>query len=195
MHNAHAQQPISIVALGDSLVAGYELPKEKAFPKQLEKALQARGYKVTVQNAGVSGDTAAAGLARLDWAVPKNTDAVIVELGANDALRGIDPKQTFQTLDTLLQKLKAKNVEILLAGMHTPQSYGPEYANAFAQMYPDLAKKHDVLLYPYFLDGVALKPEYNLPDGLHPNAKGVEIIVERILPTVETLLKKVQQNK
>lgn len=184
-----AKEPITIVALGDSLVAGYNLPKADAFPAQLEKALIKKGHNVKVFDAGVSGDTAAAGLTRVDWAVPEGTHAVIVELGANDALRGIDPKETFKALDALLQRLKEKNTVILLAGMKGPRSYGPEYKEAFETMYPTLAKKHNTLLYPFFLDGVALNPKLNLEDGIHPNKQGVAVIVERILPFVEDLIK------
>lgn len=193
----HTQKglPITIVAFGDSLVAGYELAQSEAFPAQLEKALREKSYNVNVQNAGVSGDTVAAGLARVDWAVPKGVDAVIVELGANDALRGIDPKETRNAFDELLQKLKDKDVELLIAGMQAPQNYGPDYRDAFASMYPDLAKKYDAIHYPFFLEGIALNPKYNLADGIHPNPQGVQVIVQNILPKVEELIKRIEAKR
>ena len=180
--------PIRIVAFGDSLTAGYNLSPADAFPAQLERALAAKGARVEVINAGVSGDTTSAALERFDWAVPDGTDAAIVELGANDGLRGQPPEQARRNLDTIVSRLRAKGIEVLIAGMQAPRNWGEAYARAFDPMFADLATAHGALLYPFFLDGVALKPELSLPDGLHPNARGVAVIVERILPTVEELI-------
>ena len=185
-----AAEPITIVALGDSLTAGFQLPPRAAFPVRLEAALRSRGHDVTVQNAGVSGDTTAAGLARLDWAVGPEADAVIVELGGNDALRGLAPDVTRANLDALLGRLNERNLPILLAGMLSPRNLGAEYATAFDAVYPELAEKHGTLFYPFFLDGVATDPALNLDDGIHPNEAGVDVIVERILPTVEALIER-----
>lgn len=188
MSPAPAKAEMVIVALGDSLTAGYQLPPKQSFPAQLEAALKARGQDVRVVNAGVSGDTAEAGLARLDWALPGDADAVIVELGANDALRGLDPDKAKAALDTVLTRLSDKGLPVLLAGMLAPRNLGPEYAGAFDAIYPDLARKHGALLYPFFLDGVATNMKLTLPDGLHPNGEGVAKIVEGILPKVEELI-------
>lgn len=188
-HEAEAGTPV-IVALGDSLTAGFGLPQDKAFPAQLEKALKARGQDVKVVNAGVSGDTAAAGLARLDWALPQDASAVIIELGANDALQGLDPAATKATLEKIIADLKGRGLPILLAGMEAPRNLGKDYVEQFRAMYADLAQRYDLILYPFFLDGVALDDGYLLDDGLHPNAAGVERIVEGILPKVEELLAK-----
>ncbi|GGE42960.1 arylesterase [Agaricicola taiwanensis] len=181
---AHAQ-PVKIVALGDSLTAGYQLPPNQGFAPRLQAALQARGYEVVIENAGVSGDTASGGADRLDWAVGENVDGVIVELGANDALRGVDPDVTRKALDRILSRLKERNIPVLLAGMYAPRNMGPEYVQAFDRIYPELAVKYDVPLYPFFLDGVAGDRTLNLGDGVHPNEAGVGEIVERILPMVE----------
>ncbi|MGU3492687.1 arylesterase [Xanthobacteraceae bacterium A53D] len=179
---------LKIVAFGDSLTAGYQLPRTDAFPAKLEAALKAKGYDVNVANAGVSGDTSSAGLARLDWSVPQGTDAVIVELGANDMLRGQDPNLTRRVMDEILTKLKGRNIPILLAGMRAAPNYGPEFQKAFDAIYPDLAAKHGVLLYPFFLEGVAGDRALNLKDGIHPTAAGVDKIVAAILPDVEKLI-------
>ena len=180
--------PLRIVALGDSLTAGYQLPAGDAFPAKLQAALRAKGHDVEVVNAGVSGDTAAGGLARLDWSVPDGTDAVIVELGANDMLRGLDPARTRATLAEILQKLRARGLPVLLAGMLASPNLGPDYKAAFDAIYPDLSGQYGALLYPFFLDGIALDRGLTLPDGLHPNAPGVDVIVARILPSVEALI-------
>ncbi|MGO4706708.1 arylesterase [Microvirga sp. 2MCAF38] len=181
-------QPIRLVALGDSLSAGYQLPGEAAFPVALERALRTKGYNVEITNAGVSGDTASGGLDRLDWSVPDGTDGVIVELGANDMLRGLDPAIPRQSIETIVERLKARNIAVMLAGMMATRNLGPDYAQKFDTLYPDIAKKHGLVLYPFFLDGIAGDRALNLPDGLHPTAKGVEVIVERILPSVESFL-------
>ncbi len=177
-----------LVAFGDSLTAGLGVMPEKSFANQLEAALRAKGLPVRVVNAGVSGDTTAAGLARLDWAIPEKADAVIVEFGANDALRGLRPKQARSNLDAIVTRLRQKGLGVLLAGMLAPRNLGPEYAKAFDPIYAELAAKHKVALYPFFLEGVAGKRALNQPDGLHPNAKGVAAIVANILPQVERLL-------
>ena len=180
-----AMRPLKLVALGDSLTAGYGLSGEAAFPAVLERALRARGYAVSIANAGVSGDTTSGGLARLDWSVPDGTDGVILELGANDMLRGIDPNVARQALDQILARLRDRGIPVLLTGMYASRNLGAEYVARFEAIFPDLAKKYGVPLYPFFLDGVAGVREFALPDGLHPTAKGVQVVVERILPTVE----------
>jgi acyl-CoA thioesterase-1 len=183
-----AAAPVSIVALGDSLTAGYGLDPGESFPEQLQAALAARGHDVSVANAGVSGDTASDGLARLEWSVPAEADIVIVELGANDALRGIDPAVTRQALADILGKLRARGQAVLLVGMLSPRNLGDEYAAEFDAIFPDLAQQHGVPLYPFFLEGVATNAALNQADGLHPTAAGVSTIVERILPQVEELI-------
>ncbi len=185
---APGEQPVKIVVLGDSISAGYGLPADAAFPAKLSAALKAKGEAATIVNAGVSGDTASGGLGRLDWSVPPGTDAVILELGANDALRGIDPALTKKALDAVLTKLAARHISVLLAGMKAPRNMGPDYVRAFDAIYPALASTHSVVFYPFILDGVAADPKLNQGDGMHPNAAGVDVIVARILPQVETLM-------
>lgn len=184
-----AAEPVRIVAFGDSLTAGYRLKAAEAFPAQLEKALRSKGHDVVITNAGVSGDTATAGLARLDWSVPDGTDAVILELGANDALRGVDPIKTYEALARIVASLKQRGIQILIAGMKAPRNMGAEYVQTFDRIYPYLADHHKVLLYPFFLDGVAGKRNLNQQDGLHPTAEGIALIVDRILPFTEGLIK------
>jgi acyl-CoA thioesterase I len=181
-------QPVKVVVLGDSLSAGLGLAAPDAFPAKLQKALKDKGVDVEIANAGVSGDTASGGRDRLDWSVPKGTDAVIVELGANDALRGTDPAITRSALSDIVQGLKARGVAVLLLGMLAPPNYGSDYATRFNTIYPDLSKSFGVPLYPFFLDGVAADPKLNQADGIHPTAAGVDIIVKKILPTVEAFL-------
>lgn len=188
-----AAQAQTILALGDSLTAGLGLDAPDAFPAKLEKALRAKGHDVAVVNAGVSGDTAAQGAARLDWALTDDVDAVIVELGANDALRGLDPAQAEAALKDIVAKLQARKLPVLIAGMRSPPNLGPDYATAFEGMYQRLATEPGVALYPFFLDGVAADPKLNQPDGLHPTAAGVDIIVSRMLPAVEALLAEVKK--
>jgi len=183
-----ADGPIKIVVLGDSLSAGLGLPVEDAFPTRLAEALKGKGVAATIANAGVSGDTASGGLARLDWSIPDGTDAVIVELGANDALRGLDPNLTKAALDAILRKLAHRHIAVLLAGMRAPRNMGSDYARDFDAIYPALASTHSVVFYPFFLDGVAADPKLNQGDGMHPNAAGVDAIVARILPRVEELV-------
>lgn len=183
-----ADGPVKVVVLGDSLSAGYGLPVQSAFPTKLAKALEAKGIAVAITNAGVSGDTASGGLGRVDWSVPDGTDAVIVELGANDALRGIDPAVTKTALDGILKKLKDRNIAVLLAGMYAPRNMGADYARDFDAIFPALASAYGTVFYPFFLDGVATDDKLNQRDGMHPNAAGVDAIVERILPKVEELI-------
>ncbi|MGX9390658.1 arylesterase [Nitrobacteraceae bacterium UC4446_H13] len=185
---AAGSKPLKVVVLGDSLSAGYGLPAASAFPARLQIALRAKGIAVDIDNAGVSGDTSSGGLGRLDWSVPDGTDAVIVELGANDALRGIDPDLTRKALGEIVQRLQARHIAVLLCGMLAPPNYGADYAARFNAIYPDLAKQFGVPLYPFFLDGVAADTALNQADGLHPTAAGVDRIVERILPVVEAFL-------
>lgn len=193
--SVQAAEPIRIVVLGDSLVAGFNIRVSEAFPAQLESALKAKGHNVEVINAGVSGDTTAAGLDRLQWAVPDNADAVILELGANDALRGLDPKAAKANLEKIITSVRGKGADVLLAGMMAPRNLGPEYVKAFDGMYPELAKTYDLLLYPFFLDGIAMDPALNLGDGLHPNPKGVAEITRRFLPKAEELIARVLARK
>ena len=178
----------TIVALGDSLTAGYGLPPGQGFAEQLQSVLRARGHDVSVIDAGVSGDTSTGGLARLDWSVPEDADVVIVELGANDALRGLDPSITRKALSNIVKRLKARGQKVLVAGMKAPPNLGDVYAAEFDAIYRKLAVAEDVLLYPFFLDGVAADPGLNLADGIHPSADGVARIVEKILPSVEALI-------
>jgi acyl-CoA thioesterase I len=192
---ANAASPVKIVALGDSLTAGYGLPDKDGFVRQLQAALTARGIAAEVNNAGVSGDTAADGLARLDWSVPEGTDAVIVELGANDMLRGLNAAVTHNKVDAILQRLTQRHIAILLCGMRAAPNLGPDYGHAFESIYPELAAKYGTLLYPFFLDGVAGNRNLNQGDGLHPNAAGVGVIVERILPKVEELVARVRSQR
>ncbi len=187
--------PIVIMAYGDSLTAGFMLPPDKAFPVQLEKALRERGHDVRVINAGVSGDTAAEGLARAEWTLSEPADAVILELGANDALRGIDPAETERALDALLAKFKARGMDVLLAGMEAPRNMGRDYADRFRDVFERLRLKYDTVFYPFFLEGVALRPELNMADGIHPTAEGVAVIVQSILPSVEALIERVKLRK
>ena len=182
------KKPIKMVVLGDSLSAGLGLPAAAAFPARLQKALEDKDIEVDMTNAGVSGDTASGGRDRLDWSVPEGTQAVIVELGANDALRGIDPKITRDALTDIVSRLKARGIAVMLCGMLAPPNYGSDYALQFNAIYPDLAKSFGVMLYPFFLDGVAADAKLNQADGMHPTAEGVDIIVNKILPTVQAFV-------
>ncbi|HEY2137991.1 MAG TPA: arylesterase [Xanthobacteraceae bacterium] len=185
---AAADQPMTIVALGDSLTAGFRLPAQDAFPAKLQAALALKGIAATVVNAGVSGDTTSGGLARLAWSVPDGTAAVILELGANDALRGLDPSVPRTALDTMLRQLKARGIPVLLCGMLSPPNLGADYARAFNAIYPDLAKTYEAVFYPFFLEGVVANRKLNQGDGLHPTAAGVDVIVANIMPKVEELI-------
>jgi acyl-CoA thioesterase-1 len=187
------ERPLRLVALGDSLTTGLGLPANSAFPAKLAAALKAKGIAADVVDAGVSGDTTANGLARLDWAVPEQTDGVIVALGANDMLRGIDPTQTRKALDGILSRLGKRRIPVLLAGMQAAPNFGTEFGQRFNAIFPELAAKHAVLLYPFLLDGVAAKAALNQRDGIHPTAAGVDRMVAGILPKVEELVARIRQ--
>lgn len=180
---------LRILVLGDSLTAGSGLSIEDAFPNQLQRALLTAGHPVRVINSGVSGDTTAGGLSRLEWALSDQPHIVILELGGNDALRGLNPEQTRDNLERIIVRLKQAGVNIMLAGMLAPRNLGPDYYNKFDKIYPDLAAKHEISLYPFFLDGVVGDPQLNLEDGIHPNRRGVGVIVEKILPYVEDMIR------
>ena len=181
-------KPVKMVVLGDSLSAGLGLSASAAFPARLQKALGDKGIKVDMVNAGVSGDTSSGGRDRLDWSIPEGTEAVILELGANDALRGIDPAVTRAALSDILTQLKVRKIAVLICGMLAPPNYGPEYAARFNAIYPELSKSFGVPLYPFFLEGVAAEAKLNQPDGLHPTAEGIDVIVKNMLPMVEAFL-------
>jgi acyl-CoA thioesterase I len=185
---ARETKPVKMVVLGDSLSAGLGLSAPAAFPARLQKALQSKGIAVDMINAGVSGDTSSGGRDRLDWSVPEGTEAVILELGANDALRGVDPKVTRSALTDILTRLKARGIAVLLCGMYAPPNYGADYSARFNAIYPDIARQFGVPLYPFFLEGVATEAKLNQQDGLHPTADGIDVIVKNILPTVEAFL-------
>jgi acyl-CoA thioesterase-1 len=189
---AAAERPVRIVMLGDSLTAGFGLPAQDALPAKLERALKQKGITVAIENAGVSGDTPAGGLARLDWSVGEGTDAVILELGANDALRGSDPKATRAALEAIIARLKERRIAVLLAGMLAPRNLGPDYARAFDAIYPELAAAHGLILYPFILEGVAGQGALNQGDGIHPTAAGVDVMVQGLLPKVEELIARVR---
>ena len=186
---------INLVGFGDSLMAGYQLPAGNGFPEKLQAALKAKGLDVTVANAGVSGDTTAAGLARIDWSVPDGTDGVILELGANDALRGIPPEESEKNLDQMIIRLKERGIAVLLAGMMAPPNMGADYAARFNPIYQKLSEKHGLPLYAFFLDGVALEPGLKLEDGMHPNAKGIDVMVEKMAPAVTNFVETISSVK
>lgn len=186
--SAATAEPYRIVGFGDSLMAGYGLAPGESFPEKLEAALKARGHDVVIANAGVSGDTTSGGLSRLDWSVPDETDLVILELGANDMLRGVSPEVTRKNLDTMISRLKDRGIPVLLAGMMAAPNLGGDYAKAFNAIFPELAEKHGIPLYPFFLDGVAADRTLLLEDGMHPSAAGIDRMVERALPAIEKLL-------
>ena len=188
-----AENPITIVAFGDSLTAGYQLGPDEGFAERLQAKLAARGQDVTIVNAGVSGDTTSGGLARLDWSVPADADGVILELGGNDALRGIDPATTEANPDRMLTQLSERAIPVLLAGMRAPPNMGADYEAQFNPIFQRLASRHDAIYYPFFLDGVAGEPAYGLGDGIHPNAAGVDVIVDKILPSVEKLIARIER--
>ena len=189
MTGGSAAAAIRLLAFGDSLIAGYDLPPGQSFADQLQLALQAKGYQVTVIQGGLSGDTSSGGKARLDWVLSgSQPDHVILELGANDALRGIDPAITRANLDFILTRLQERKIAVLLAGMKAPPNLGPEYQQRFNALYPDLAKSHKIPLYPFFLDGVATHPELTLADGMHPTVQGVGVMVQKMLPSLQAWL-------
>lgn len=180
--------PVRLLVLGDSLSSGYGLPADQTFEAQLAAALKAHGFDVQLIDGAVSGDTAAGGLARLDWVLGDNPDAAIVELGANDGLRGLDPGQMQASLSAILDKLAARHIPVLLTGMYAPPNLGPDYERQFRAVFDTLGKRPDVIYDPFFLEGVARVPGLTQPDGLHPNAAGVQRVVARILPLVEKLV-------
>jgi acyl-CoA thioesterase-1 len=190
---ATAETPVHVMVLGDSLTAGYGLAVKDGFVSQLKAALALQGINVELADAGVSGDTASDGLARLDWSVPEGTDAVIVELGANDMLRGIDPRVTRDALDAILARLAQRHITIMLCGMKAAPNLGVDFGHAFERIYPELAAKYGAVYYPFFLDGAAAERRLTQQDGLHPNAAGVAVIVRRILPTVQELIARAQK--
>jgi acyl-CoA thioesterase-1 len=185
---ASGAKPIKMVVLGDSLSAGYGLPALAAFPERLQKALKAKGIEVDMINAGVSGDTTSGGRDRLDWSIPEGTQAVIVELGANDAMRGTNPDVTRAALTDIVTRLQARKISVFVCGMLAPPNYGSDFSARFNAIYPDLSKSFGVPLYPFFLEGVVTDPKLNQADGLHPTAEGVDVIVKNILPSVEAFL-------
>lgn len=194
--SANAQdRAVQLVGFGDSLMAGYQLPPNDSYTAQLEAALKTKGANVTVTNAGVSGDTSSAGLARVDWSVPDGTDGVILELGANDALRGVSPEETEKNLDAIITGLQKRNIPVLLAGIMAPPNMGDDYAKRFNGMYQRLADKHDLPLYPFFLDGVVMDNSLKLEDGMHPNTKGIAVMVEKSLPAVESFIETIGAQK
>ncbi|WP_027533312.1 arylesterase [Bradyrhizobium sp. WSM3983] len=192
---ADATKPIKLVVFGDSLSAGLGLPAQDAFPAKLQKALQAKGIAVDMTNAGVSGDTSSGGRDRLDWSVSDGTEGVILELGANDAMRGIDPDLTRAALADIVGRLKARKIAVMLCGMLAPPNFGADYGTRFNSIYPDLAKQFDVPLYPFFLEGVAADAKLNQADGIHPTAEGVDIIVHNMLPTVEAFVRTIGEQR
>ena len=184
-----------IVAFGDSLTAGHGVLPRDAYPSKLEAVLRSRGYDVTIANAGVSGDTTAQGLARVDWSVPQGTQAVILEFGANDMFRGVPPAAVKQNLEAIIQKLKARHIEVMLAGMYANRTLGKEYYTAFDAIYRDLAHKYGLVLMPFFLEGVVGQRTLNQPDGIHPTSEGIDIMVKKSLPSVEALIQRVRGRK
>ena len=181
-------RPVKLLAFGDSLIHGYGLPTNDTFPAQLQTAFAKEGFDVEVINGGNSGDTSAAGRARLDWALADTPDVILITFGGNDLLRGIDPKETYRNMDAILRRLQREPAAVLLTGMLAPRNLGREYAAEFDSIFPTLARAYDVAFYPFFLDGVAARPEFNQPDGIHPNATGVAVIVAKILPTLRPLI-------
>lgn len=188
-------KPLQLVGFGDSLMAGYQLPPTESYTAQLEAALKKKGIDIAITNAGVSGDTSAGGLARAEWSVPDGTDGVILELGANDALRGVSPDETEKNLDQIISGFKKRNIPVLLVGIMAPPNMGGDFATRFNEIYPRLAGKYDLPLYPFFLDGVVLDQTLQLEDRMHPNAKGIGIMVERTLPVVEDFVKAIGAQK
>ena len=185
---AKTDGPLRLLAFGDSLIHGYGLPAGQTFPEQLQAALRARGFAVEVINAGNSGDTTASGRSRIDWALGGKPDLVLVALGGNDGLRGIDPAATFENLDAILARLADSGLPVLLAGMLAPRNLGADYVTAFDAVFPEVAAKHGAAFYPFFLDGVVMDPALNQADGIHPNAAGVRVIAERIAPRLGAMI-------
>ena len=192
---AFAADPIKLVALGDSLTAGYGVGPGEAFPVKLEAALKAKGRNVAIANAGVSGDTSTGGADRLDWSVPEGTQGVIVELGANDMLRGLNPDVTRKAIGRILDRLKERDIPVLLTGMRAAPNLGPDFGKRYEAVFTDYANERGLDFYPFFLDGVAGDRALNQQDGIHPNPKGVDVIVARILPTVERFLDRIEAGR
>lgn len=192
--NSTVTERVTVLVLGDSLTAGYGLEQENSFPVQLERSLLSAGYSVRVIDAGVSGDTSAGGLSRLAWALDDQPQIVVVELGANDALRGLNPAQTYLNLEQIITRLKSSDCVVILAGMRAPRNLGAEYSDEFDQIYPTLAKRYNLLFYPFFLEGVATDPDLNQADGIHPNAVGVGLIVKGIHPLITKALEIVKSS-
>ena len=188
-------EPLRLIGLGDSLMAGYQLPAVESYTAQLEKALKDKGLDVVIENAAVSGDTTSGGLARADWSVPDGTDGVILELGANDALRGIAPEESEKNLDAMLSRFKERGIAVMLIGMLAPPNMGEDYATRFNPVYAQLAEKYEVPLYPFFLDGVVTEERLKLSDGMHPTGEGVGVMVSRSLPTVEKFVALISAKK
>lgn len=186
-----ASAPVKLVGLGDSLMAGYQLPPEQSLTAQLESRMKAAGLNVTIENAAVSGDTTQGGLSRVDWSVPDGTQGVILELGANDALRGIPPEQTEKNLDAIIARLKDRGIAVMLVGMYAPPNMGKDYADRFNPIYPDLARKHALVFYPFALDGVVLDDKLKLSDGMHPNGEGVGVMAEGMLADATALVQSI----
>jgi acyl-CoA thioesterase-1 len=193
--NSTSSNKVVVLAFGDSLTAGYGLTRENSFPVQLENSLASSGYAVTVINAGVSGDTSAGGLARLGWSLADKPDVVLVELGANDALRGLAPSQTYRNLDQIITRLKKTDCLIVFAGMRAPRNLGADYTSEFDQIYPDLAERHKLLFYPFFLEGVAADRELNQADGIHPNAEGVRVVVQGVQPIIVKAIEEIKRGR
>lgn len=191
--SAAMARSLNIVAFGDSLTAGYQLPPDEAFPARLEALAKTKGLDVTIANAGVSGDTTADGLARLDWSIPDGTDGVILALGANDALRGLSPEESRKNLDAMLARLKERKIPVVLAGIYAPPNMGKDYETRFNPIYAELSKTYAAPLYPFFLDGVVLDSKLKLEDGMHPNGEGTKLMAEKFLPVFETFLKSLPQ--
>ena len=189
---ASAAEEITLVGFGDSLMAAYNLQGEEGFPSRLEAALRERGHDISIIDAGVSGDTTSGGLARLDWSIPDGVDGVILELGANDALRGLPPEKTRENLQAMIARLQERGIAILLAGMLAPPNMGGDYETSFNAIYPDLATKYGLTLYPFFLDGVTGNPDLQLSDGMHPNASGINVMVENFIPAAERFIADIQ---
>lgn len=189
------ERTLQLVGFGDSLMAGYQLPPTDSYTAQLEAALKAKGVNVAIANAGVSGDTSSGGLARAEWSVPDGTDGVILELGANDALRGIAPEQTEKNLDTIISGFQKRNIAVLLVGIMAPPNMGDDYAGRFNPIFPKLAEKYNLQLYPFFLDGVVTDDTLKLDDEMHPNTKGVAMMVDKSLPAVESFIKTIGAQK
>lgn len=189
--SAQESRPLNLVGLGDSLMAGYQLQEDESYTAKLQKALLEKGLSISITNAAVSGDTSTGGRERADWSVPDGTDGVILELGANDALRGISPDETRKNLEAIIEGFKARNIAVMLIGIMAPPNMGDDYAQNFNKIYQELADKYQLPLYPFFLDGVILEAGLKLDDGMHPNAQGVDVMVQRSLPAILSFVQQI----